>query len=295
MKKTLALPLVAVAGGAAAFLLRLLQNQTGFEAETGLPIPGNLPGIALLILLAVVSGVLVFLVRQLPQESDPGPAFPAAFQSSDRRLLVLPVAGVFLIALSGLVDLAIGFHLLENIVSGFLPAGDSAAMFSTITFSAPLDFSSRAHVLMGLLSMVTAGSLFYSISACRARAEGAARFSSVWLLVPAVALVLRLVLTYRIDSINPALAAYYVELLAMVFLTLAFYRLSSFAFQAGRTSRFALYACGAVILSAASLSDTTATLSSPPLYLGCAAVLLGFLLLRLKASPGQASDCDSSL
>ena len=42
MKKYLFWPLMAVIGGAGAFVLRLLQRSTGFEADTGLPIPGNL-------------------------------------------------------------------------------------------------------------------------------------------------------------------------------------------------------------------------------------------------------------
>ena len=43
MKKPLLLPFIALVGGAAAAVLRLLQNTTGFEEGTGLPIPGNLP------------------------------------------------------------------------------------------------------------------------------------------------------------------------------------------------------------------------------------------------------------
>ena len=35
MKKQMLLPLLAAVGGAAAFVLRLLQNRTGFEPDTG--------------------------------------------------------------------------------------------------------------------------------------------------------------------------------------------------------------------------------------------------------------------
>lgn len=42
------------------------------------------------------------------------------------------------------------------------------------------------------------------------------------LLVPVVCFVIRLVLVYRVDSINPVLSDYYLELLALVFLTLGF-------------------------------------------------------------------------
>ena len=41
MKKYICFPLLALVGGGAAFILRLLQRRTGFEADTGLPIPGN--------------------------------------------------------------------------------------------------------------------------------------------------------------------------------------------------------------------------------------------------------------
>ena len=37
--------------GAAGMSLRLLQNMTGFEPGTGLPIPGSIPGILLPVLL----------------------------------------------------------------------------------------------------------------------------------------------------------------------------------------------------------------------------------------------------
>ena len=47
MNKKYFLPLLAVLGGGCAFLLRLWQNRTGFEADTGLPIPGAPAGAAL--------------------------------------------------------------------------------------------------------------------------------------------------------------------------------------------------------------------------------------------------------
>ena len=50
--------ILGVCFGAAGFVLRLLQNRTGFEPDTGLPVPGNIPALALpvlLVLAAVVS------------------------------------------------------------------------------------------------------------------------------------------------------------------------------------------------------------------------------------------------
>ena len=87
-------------------------------------------------------------------------------------------------------------------------------------------------------------------------------------------------LVYRVDSVNPSLGAYYVEILALVFMTLAFYRLSSFAYHAAKTRRFALYAGAAVALCMTALADSEG-LSALLLYIGGALALLGFLLLWL--------------
>ena len=97
MKKNPALPALAIFGGAASFLLRLLQNRTGFEPDTGLPIPGNLPGLALVVLLMLLAAAICVLVGKLPKEQDPGPAFPADFSTTEPKLLMLPVMVVFVL------------------------------------------------------------------------------------------------------------------------------------------------------------------------------------------------------
>ena len=283
MKKNLILPVLPVLGGAVAFILRLLQNRTGFEPDTGLPISGNIPGLVLVILLAVLAAALCVLVWKLPKETDPGPAFPQDFATTDTRLLTLPVMGVLLMALSGLLDLAGGFGISLGGPSLEDAYVLSAAMESYIPGPA---FSQKALLLMGLLSLVSAAGLFLAVLSCRPR-EGRAVMSRTPLLIAPAALVVRLVLVYRVDSVNPALEAYYVELLALVFLTLSFYRLSAFAFNAGRTRRFALYTGAAVVLSLAALTDGATGLSSTLLYLGGALTLLGFLLLRLCRPAGD--------
>ncbi len=290
MKKQSLLPLLALAGGAAAFVLRLLQNRTGFEAATGLPVPGNVPGLALIVLLAVLALAFLLLVRRLPGEASPGPAFPEEFAAGNTGLLFLPVAGALLMALSGLADLAeslSGVNLLARLQAAADPYGAMAEEVS--------GFAARAQLLLALLALASGAAVFLAAAACRrGNREVGASFQTVLLLVPPVALVVRLVLTYRLDSIDPALEAYYVELLALVFLTLAFYRLSSFAFQSGQTRRFALYACGAVVLCIAALADGGPHLSSLLLYAGGAAALLGFLLLRLVHVPGNSETHDTT-
>ena len=69
MKKYAVYPALALAGGAAAFALRLAQNRTGFEAGTGLPVAGNLWGRLLAGLLVVIILACLPLVRKLPAEA----------------------------------------------------------------------------------------------------------------------------------------------------------------------------------------------------------------------------------
>ena len=253
MKKEFSLPLASVLGGAAALVLRLLQLHTGFEAGTGLAIPGNPAGIALVVLLLLLAVLFCALTRYLPKEEDPGPAFPADFSTSDARLLTLPVMGVFLIAVSGLLDLAAAFGISVSLPPASPDVYEDAAAVLTA------GFSQKESLLLGILSLLTAAALFAAVTVCRKGGkqapDGEPKTSGSLLLLPPAALVIRLVLTYRLDSVNPVLAAYYVELLALVFLTLGFYRLSSFAYKAGRTRRFALYTSAAVVLCLAALAD----------------------------------------
>ena len=75
-------------------------------------------------------------------------------------------------------------------------------------------------LLVGLVLAVSqpAASLLPAVPACRIRPEGETRkpFQSPLLLVPVCCLVVRLVLTYRVVSVDPSLTDYYTELLAVV-------------------------------------------------------------------------------
>ena len=285
MDKRYALPLTAALGGAAACVLRLLQNHTGYEADTGLPIPGNFAALALAVLLAGLAAALALTAWLLPSEEAPGPVLPRDFSTENTGLLAIPMCGVFLLALSGLSDLAESLRMLpEGLVS-------SRHAICGILRAGGLGFSPQGQVLLGALTLAAAVSLFPVLAGCRRR-EGVPRHKApaAITLLPVAALVVRLVLTYRIDSVNPSLTMYYPELLALVFLTLGFYRLSSFAFQAGQTRRFGFYAAGSLVLCAASLADGSAYLSSLLLYAGGALTLMGFLLLR--AANGLEAEQD---
>ena len=271
MKNIAVYPALALAGGGAAFALRLAQNRTGFESATGLPVPGNLWGRLLVGLLVLVGLVCFLLSRKLPAEKeDAFPAFSDAFAAHSLLLLTVLTAGVFLMAISGLLELAAGLGLM-------------------------MGTAERLDLVQGALTLVSAGCLFSALPACRrcgAREAGPSASHDAHgdlLLVSVAVLVVRLVTAYRQDSVNPALEAYYIGLLALVFLTLALYRLSSFAFRAGQTRRFALYAVPAVVLCLAALAD------SRPLYgtlffAGGGLTVLGFLLLRLDNQPPSRNN-----
>ena len=92
MNKLYAMPLTALLGGGAAFALRMLQNSTGFEPDTGLPIPGNIAGTALLALLIALAAAILWLARQLPQEEPGAASFPSGFDTDSTGLLAVPMA-----------------------------------------------------------------------------------------------------------------------------------------------------------------------------------------------------------
>ena len=287
MKKYALFPFAVTLGSVITFVLRLLQNRTGFEASTGLPISGNVPGLVLAGWL-IMMAVCFFVLARRQFEDQTTDIFPAAFITDNSTFLFLPVAGLALFAVSGLVDVYEG--LTHNQILFQLQS--AADPYSSAANAASGGFTSASQILLGVVSLLVAASLFPAVSACRrgGKFSGRLAFDCVFLLIAPVALVVRLVLTYRLESINPSLEAYYVELLALVFLTLAFYRLSSFAFSAGTLSRFAIYTGLATVCSLASLADGGPHLSSLLLYVGGPLTLMGFLLLRLTHTDNESDS-----
>lgn len=271
------IPLTALAGGAAALALRLLQIKTGYEADTGLPAPGS--GTALAVLLAILAAVLILLSLRLSAEAKDGPVFPRDFATENTGLLALTVAGLFLMAASGALDIFAGA------ASSDVPQEEGLVTLFILT--------PQVRILLGALALISAVSLLPAASACRKRPEEA-EFSGTPMLAAPICMVVRLVLAYRLESMNPVLGDYYLGLLALVFLTLTFYRLSSFAYQAGQTRRFVLYAAAAAVTCLASLADGRA-LPDRLLYLGGALASMGFLLLRLEGPEVLAAEgCDGA-
>ena len=260
------LPGWALAAGAAAFALRLGQNLTGFEADTGLAAAGNLPALALAALFAAAFVLLTLRSRREPK-TDPRP-FGDVFSFGDGAALLLPVGGIFLMGASGAAD----FAMSAGILSGAL-------------------FGGQTHRILGVLGLLTAAGLFLVLLACRKGLTPPA----LGLLAAPVALVVRLVVTYRSVSTDPTLAHYYVEIMALVFLTLAFFRVAGFAFGDGNPRAFFRSAPMAVIFAMACVAEIhKTTLSALALYLGGAAVLLGLMLSYTPQDTTPTSDAQDS-
>ena len=126
MKQKILFPALAIGGGIVGFALRLVQNRTGFEASTGLAIPGSAAGMALTALFVLAAAAAILLSWKLSKK-DNDLTFPAAFPAPEAALLMPIIMGVFLMALSGLADLAIGLGLGGEAVFTPSAAGDSGA------------------------------------------------------------------------------------------------------------------------------------------------------------------------
>ena len=89
--------------GAAGMSLRLLQNMTGFEPGTGLPIPGSIPGILLPVLLALSAVMLFRMNSKLPKGPVEVP-LSRLLNWNDKEGLFGILAGGCVMALSGVLE-----------------------------------------------------------------------------------------------------------------------------------------------------------------------------------------------
>ena len=269
MKDQKSLTAVMLAGGVVALALRLWQQMSGFEADTGLAVPGHPAGTALAAVLGVVALALLMLRRKLPGEKD-GRAFEQVFATESAARLTLVVMGVFLMAGAGALQVlfAVMGGGLESVIQG-------DGMVAVVWMGS---VSPRELLILGVMAVVSAVSLFPAVAACRHGKLNTGSFNGNCLLIPVICMVVRLVMLYRIDSVNPVLQAYYVELLAVVLAAMAFYQLAGFAFGQGAPRWYGLCSGLAVVLCMTTLGDAH-DVSGTLFYAGCALSVLGFWLL----------------
>ena len=225
--------------GAAGMSLRLLQNLTGFEPGTGLPIPGSIPGILLPVLLALSAVMLFRMNSKLPKGPVEVP-LSRLLNWNDKEGLFGILAGGCVMAFSGVLEIANAFGRTVTAVS--------ADGMEIVTVSAG---AGRSGVVMGLLAVVAGICLLAGVAICRKTPDTEPQ---ILLAVP-VLLLARLIFAYRLYSVDPVLANYYLELLGLMLLILASYRLSGFAVQAGGPRMFGFYADLTAILAVTLLAD----------------------------------------
>ena len=238
MKKTHWLIFAAFA--AAAALLRVLQNHTGFE-ETGLAVRGNLPGLLLPVVLVLAAAYFTSAAWKLPAKRDESAELADRFALEDTMPLAGIVAGAFLVA-----------------------AGAAAAFVSS--------GSSLAMLLLAVFGIASALSVLYVAFTLRRGGD----VQGVALLVPVCALVVYLIFLYRADASDPVLARIYVEILTVALLTFSAIERAAFAFRNGspRLCRCAGVMAALLALTAAADGKSLAALL---FFAGCALVELGFL------------------
>lgn len=275
MNRTSLFPALAFGGSALAYSFRLLQNRTGFE-PSGLPVSGSPWAILLPVVLALVLAASLILAGRIPSPKGNISCFEDAFSSFRTGPLTLLTAGIFLLAISGGLQMAANLGLLPDTVV-LTASGLRGRSLST----------DSAGLLEGALTLLCAICLFSTLRACRYsgsreadRAAAPAGVNGLYLLLPVIAMVVRLVLRYRQDSVNPTLAAYYIPLLALVLVTMALYLLAGFAFQSGSSKTFLPVSVMSIVLCAAALADAQ-PLYSILCYAGFALSISGYLCLHI--------------
>lgn len=200
---------------------RWLQNQACFEAETGLAVHGSIWPYVVALMIAVAAAVLAvvcFRVKNQPHTSFPD-SLPAAFAASKRARAV---GGVLLGAM--------------------LALGGLWLLLSSGALSEP-----GLQRVLAVLAVVTGVVFARQMLAPGERENDAGAL--VCASMPMVLLVFWLIVSYKVNIINPTISAYAVEILALCAALIAFYELAGFVYGRPKAvksifwSQFAAFLC----------------------------------------------------
>lgn len=238
--------------GLLLFALRLIQNLTGFDPDTGLSLP-SLPGVLLVVVLAAEAFYEVLRCFRLDKiRAD----FSRRFAPPEKEVPFL-AAGCFLLMGGGAL-------------TAVSADGGAAGM---------------AAIAAGVLAVVSGGALLYLARAMRS--GGAVTVAPV---LPAMFFGVFLVLAVYLPAADdPVLARYYLPVLASAMVAYAFSLLAGFLRGESSPRSFTPVADLAVITSVAALAD--GAISQKLLFGGCAVILSVFLLLqRQQVSEAETSE-----
>ena len=223
---------------AAAAFLRILSLRTGFD-DALLPV-GSFASLALPLVLIAAAAVFILLARAYPAQRDLSGSIGEYFDFAETLPVMLCVLGAFaLIAGAALTVISPGRTL-------------------SVLLLAVFQFAAGASVIYVLFTL-----------------RRSAPLPGVVLLTPVYALVLQLIFVYRATAVDPVLAHFYPEILALAALTAAFLEFSAFAFRNGAPRIFIPLAAMAVVLCVCTAAGAQ-ELSSLLFYPGFALILLGY-------------------
>lgn len=225
--------------GLVLLVLRLVQNQTGFDPVTRLALP-SAAGTAALAFIALCAVVELALCFQMPKDKAD---FNAQFSKPDKELTVV-VLGCLLLAAGGIL-FALPAILRRDIASA----------------------------MAGALAVIAGGGILLLVRRVRAGGE-----LSVMTMIPALFFCVFFVLAVYLPIDNdPVLQRYYLPVLAVCVAAYAFSLLAGFLRKDSSPRAFFFVGDMAVILCVAALAD--GNLPRMMLFAGCAVTISAFLML----------------
>lgn len=236
MRKNILLPLLTLLAGAAGFGLRKWQLATGFEALTGLAVPGAPAAVVLAVFSAAVAALLFLLTRKGEKALSWDVLYAAGRQNS-LAATALILSAVLLLA-SG------GTELVAQSINGFLPAsGDTP--FARIA----------SRLLPPLRIVLCVGALPCIFLWARALLRGEGGTENLAVLEPCLLLCVWLISTYQLRSADPVIQDYLYEVLAIVTALLGLYFISGPSFGNGRPRSALLFCLLGTYFSLVTLAD----------------------------------------
>lgn len=212
-------PAAAAIGGIAGAVLRAGNLLTGYEPETGLPVPGNMAQ-TLLIALSVVMVVGLFWLSSHFRE-DRGAVFEDVFSGVD--------TGVKLVAVvTGLAMIAAG-------------VGGLASLFPQMSHAAGREMFALLPLIPQWLLAIATGICLIGLTAALGR-RVVTETTAVMTIVPMFWSGFDLIVEFKNNGESPFVGQYAFELFAAICLTYAFYALAGFLYSQSSPFRFAFSA-----------------------------------------------------
>ena len=235
MKKDLALPALALAGGAAGFFLRRWQLDSAYRPDTGLFVHGAPATYALLGLTALLALLFLVLLREKREGLDD---FLPAFGCPGTGQMTLFAAAWVLMGFAGSLGMMDGFKALR-----LWRASPEAYQLSL-----PV-----SQLLTGALCVLAGfGVLFLGRMAYRGTLDGQMCFFAPF---PALAALVWLFSTHLKHGTEPVLMKYAFTLFAVLLFTLAHYYAAGFLYGRPRPRLTAFCALMGAALGIVSLAD----------------------------------------